>query len=729
MARSNALMPVSMLARWWSSVRSMGNSTESNDDTIALPDVPTAQEPVQEILSRGAKRYLATVEYAAVAIMVLAFTTSPSVTIGSGLLAVSLAGAMGLAGLSPLRIGHRGKLCLDTAALVAAVLLFPVAIAVAIGAVGRVVALRCNRQTWEEIKFNTAIVVVQAGIGGALLDLVGWSPAFVLRNDVWLLVAIAVGSLIWLINPLLVAPIVAFQGNVSLIDGWKALLAPFGRVELLLDISQIGIGVLVAEVALAYRWQVAVLLLPAGVLYQALAYHVRLRQRAEQRLKHQAFHDPLTDLPNRALFLQQLEQELTTSDRVALLFIDLDRFKFVNDSLGHVVGDEMLVRVSRRLEGNVPNGSLVARFGGDEFTVMLAGHDDQPSPEAIAIGIAEALDTPFSINGHDAVVTASIGIALAGPGARSASDLLRDADVALYRAKKDGKSRYAVYDADVDRGARQKVTMELDLRRAVSDNEFFLVFQPQITLASGRLAAVEALLRWRHPTRGVISPVSFIPLAEETDLILPMGRWVLHEACVQGRAWADQHEHPLTVSVNLSARQFQSPDLLADVRSALKTSGLDPALLKLEITESAMMVEPEDPKVLLRLKALGVQIAIDDFGTGYASLDYLRRFPLDEIKIDRTFVAGLGRDGGAATIVRAVVGLAHALGLAVVAEGVETGAQVMRLRELGCELGQGYFFHRPVAASDIDSLLERQSPRTGSRDTIQLVNPAYSEAV
>lgn len=373
---------------------------------------------------------------------------------------------------------------------------------------------------------------------------------------------------------------------------------------------------------------------------------------------------------------------------------------------------------------------MVARFGGDEFAIILPDQTNPATAERIADRIAGSLEMPYQVEGHVAAVTASIGIAFANPGHRSAAGLLRDADVALYRAKRTGKARYAVFDANVDQDARQKVALEVELRRAVAEQEFFLVFQPQIALATGHLAGVEALQRWRHPTRGILSPNAFIPLAEESDMILPIGRWVLAEACCRGQEWRQRHDTATTISVNLSARQFQDPGMVDDVAAALASSGLDPSGLKLELTESTMITEASDVDILARLKALGVQIAIDDFGTGYSSLDYLRRFPIDELKIDRAFVAGLGRDGGDTTIVRAVVGLAHALGLVVVAEGVETSGQLRRLRELGCELGQGFFLGRPLPAADIGPLLSRRSGQPTSREPVVLFAPApRSEAI
>lgn len=313
-------------------------------------------------------------------------------------------------------------------------------------------------------------------------------------------------------------------------------------------------------------------------------------------------------------------------------------------------------------------------------------------------------------------MTTSIGVAVAVPGTTSATDLLRDADVALYRAKRRGKDRWTVFSSDTDGVARGRVDQEVRLRQAIARRELRLAYQPQIDLASGRLAGVEALVRWEHPEQGLLPPDAFVPLAEETGLILAIGSWALEEACRQARDWGDGPGPALSVSVNLSARQFQQRELVEEVARTLDLSGLSPSCLKLEITESAMMADADDAATTLhRLKALGVQIAIDDFGTGYASLDYLRRFPLDQLKIDRAFIAGLGRDDGDTAIVRAVVGLAHALGLDVVVEGVENTIQLERLRGLGCEQGQGFYFGRPVPAESIAGALRRAAGGDGGR--------------
>ena len=690
----------------------------------ACDAVPREQDREAEPFRPAAKRYLAAMGLAAAATAVVALGAATRPSLENTALAVALMAATVLAWLFPLTFGAGTKLYLDTAVLVAAMLLFDPGIALVVVALGRILAHRLRRRRWDETWINTGIAVLQVGTGGALLSVLGWRAEDLLEGGLRpLLLASAVGAVVWLVNILVVAPYVALQSGNAVRGSWHALVAGAGRDVLLVDVAQIGIGVIVAEVAVAHRWLVALLLLPAGALYHALAYHVRLRRRAERRLEHQAFHDPLTDLPNRALFLDRLEQALAGArgqgDRVGLLFVDLDRFKFVNDSLGHAIGDQVLVLFGQRLRESVQPGDIVARFGGDEFTVLLERVSNPRTAEDVASRIVAALEAPFEVDGHESVVAASIGIALAIPGSTSASDLLRDADVALYRAKKQGAVRWAVFDADMDRDARQRVGLEIELRGAIARDELHLAFQPQVELATGRLVGAEALLRWHHPTQGILLPDAFVPLAEETGLILPIGRWVLEEACRCGRSWHDRYRTAPVVGVNLSARQFQDPGLVEAVSSALLMSGLEPSCLKLEITESAMMADAEERETLDRLKGFGVQIAIDDFGTGYSSLDYLRRFPVDELKIDRAFVAGLGRRGGDTTIVRAVVGLAHALGLTVVAEGIETEAQVRRLRELGCGLGQGHYFHRPLSADGISALLER---------SLATVNPPASSS-
>jgi diguanylate cyclase (GGDEF)-like protein len=447
------------------------------------------------------------------------------------------------------------------------------------------------------------------------------------------------------------------------------------------------------------------------LLARSINYAVE-RKRVEVELAHQALHDALTGLPNRGLFLDRLAQALTRlgrhSSALAVLFCDLDRFKVVNDSLGHGAGDMLLIDVARRLEGVLRAGDTAARFGGDEFVILCEDIVGAHQAIAIADRVSAALAAPFVLGDDEAFVRTSIGIAMAtGQGAR-AEALLRDADAAMYRAKEKGGGVYEVFDDDMRARAVKRLETENALHRALERGEFLLHYQPQVSMATGAVAGVEALVRWKHPERSLVLPGEFIGSAEETGLILEIGEWALREACNQAARWSElgREGPPLRMSVNLSARQVAHPDLVGMVGATLRDSGVDPATICLEITETAVMADMEDGiGVLDQLRALGVSLAIDDFGTGWSSLRALQRFPVDEVKIDKSFVDGVAIDPQEAAIVAAVISLSHALGLRTVAEGVESVAQVDRLRTLGCDTAQGYFFWRPVAPEDLTQLL------------------------
>jgi diguanylate cyclase (GGDEF)-like protein/PAS domain S-box-containing protein len=436
-------------------------------------------------------------------------------------------------------------------------------------------------------------------------------------------------------------------------------------------------------------------------------------RESQERLAHDALHDALTGLPNRILFMERLEARIAGEHRrreelFGVLFLDLDRFKIVNDSLGHLAGDLLLTAIARRLELCLRPGDIVARLGGDEFTVLLHHLDHEQDAIRIADRIAHSLSAPFNLNGHDVFTSASIGIALSSTGYRAAEDCLRDADTAMYRAKSAGKARYEVFDRSMHAHAVSLLQLETDLRHAVTRGEFFLEYQPILCLSDDCLVGVEALLRWRHPERGVVGPDQFLPLAEETGLMLPIGRWAMTMACRQMRRWKERHpDHPeLAVNINVSARQFDRPGLVAEVAEALAQSGLAPSALKLEITESILMANAAaSAAVLDRLRRLGVQVQIDDFGTGYSSLSYLHRFRVDTLKIDRSFVAGLTTEGESREIVRTILTLGRNLGVDIVAEGVETEAQRETLRALGCRYVQGFLFARPLQPDAVDDLL------------------------
>jgi diguanylate cyclase (GGDEF)-like protein/PAS domain S-box-containing protein len=449
---------------------------------------------------------------------------------------------------------------------------------------------------------------------------------------------------------------------------------------------------------------------------------VTARKDFEEQLTRMAFHDSLTGLANRALMTDRLQQALARAERqfgrLALLFLDLDNFKTINDSLGHDAGDELLIAVAARLRACLRGEDTAARLGGDEFTILLEEVSDSAEAVAAAERITTAFSNPFCLRGRDVYVTASVGVAVSQTRGASAEALLRSADLALYRAKASGKACLALYEPGMEANALDRLELETDLRHAVERQEFRLEYQPIFSILDGRLTEVEALVRWQHPTRGLLAPAVFIPLAEENGLILPIGRWVLEEACRQARLWQDSFTEgpPPIMDVNLSARQFQQPDLVSEIIRILDATGLEARNLKLEITESVLMDDADASlKTMQALRSLGIRLAVDDFGTGYSSLSYLQRFPVDTLKIDRSFVNALGRDPQSRAIVQSVVLLAKTLGLDVTGEGVETTAQEAELRFLGCDQGQGFLFARPVPVDVLEAMLSghraRQTPR------------------
>jgi diguanylate cyclase (GGDEF)-like protein/PAS domain S-box-containing protein len=437
------------------------------------------------------------------------------------------------------------------------------------------------------------------------------------------------------------------------------------------------------------------------------------RKQAEERLLHDAFHDALTGLPNRALFIDHLKLTIAQSKRnkarkFAVLFLDLDRFKVVNDSLGHIIGDQLLVGIARRLELCLREGDTVARVGGDEFTILLDDLVEESEAEFIAERIQQEVGTPFFLGGREVFTTVSIGIAPSSRGYEQPDEILRDADTAMYRAKSLGKARHEVFDEAMHALAVNLLQLETDLRRAQERNEFIIEYQPIVSLTDFRVSGFEALVRWQHPDRGLVSPIDFIPVAEEGGQILQIGQWVLRQACVDMRGWQERFpaDPPLFVTVNLSAKQFAQPDLIEQVKESLEFSNLDPNCLKLEITESVVMDDIETGTAMLfQLRALGVRLSIDDFGTGYSSLSYLHRFPIDTLKIDRSFVTRIVNDKENIEIVRTILMLAENLGMDVVAEGVETQEQMALLRQLSCQSGQGYFFSKPMRPHEAEQII------------------------
>jgi diguanylate cyclase (GGDEF)-like protein len=458
----------------------------------------------------------------------------------------------------------------------------------------------------------------------------------------------------------------------------------------------------------------------------------RVLEETKEHFRHAAFHDSLTGLPNRAMFTELLKAEIESSKRrndhmFAVLFLDLDRFKNINDSLGHTHGDLLLVAFAERLERTLRPVDTLARFGGDEFAILLSGMSDATDAVRVAQRIQDELTQPFVLDKNSAFASSSIGIALSSSGYDRPEDILRDADTAMYRAKENGKARYEVFDHGMHARAVSRLQLESDLRQAVEQKEFCVYYQPIVSLQTGRLAGFEALVRWNHPRRGLVSPADFIPVAEETGLIVPIGEWVLQEACRHIRECqvAFPSHRSLSLSVNLSARQVAQADLLDRIKEALAVSKLSPHCLKLEITESVVMENAEAAALMFKqLRALGVQLSIDDFGTGYSSLSYLHRFPLNYLKIDRSFVSRLTTDNDNA-IVRTISTLARNLGIEVIAEGIETEEQYKQLKMLGCEYGQGYLFSHPVHSEGVLLLLAQDAHRDAEDDLS--LNPAAAD--
>lgn len=440
------------------------------------------------------------------------------------------------------------------------------------------------------------------------------------------------------------------------------------------------------------------------------------RKNAEQRLLHDALHDELTGLPNRVLFMDRLRHAMERLRRepdrlTAVLFLDLDQFKIVNDSLGHLVGDELLIQIAGSLQAALRPTDTIARVGGDEFAILLEGGRDVSDAVRVANRIHDRLAGPINLGGHEVFVTASLGIAVCTPEYERPEDLLRDADTAMYRAKASGRACHVVFNRVMHRFVMARLQLETDLRRAIERGQLRVYYQPFITLATGEVMGFEALVRWLHPRRGILPPDEFLSVAEETGLIMPIGRTILREACRQIHELQKKHPErgPLRVSVNLSNKQFFQADLFEHVEEALRSSGLPPSCLGFEITEGVIIRQAESASHrFTRLKELGVQLYLDDFGKGYSSLNYLHRFPMDILKIDRSFISRLDDAGSNSAIVQAIVTLAHELGMEVIAEGIQTEEQLEKVRALGCEYGQGYLFSHPLNADEAENLLMRR---------------------
>jgi diguanylate cyclase (GGDEF)-like protein len=438
-----------------------------------------------------------------------------------------------------------------------------------------------------------------------------------------------------------------------------------------------------------------------------------LKRQTQEHLLYSTLHDALTGLPNRSLFTERLRHAMRRAarhpdDLFAVLFLDLDRFKDVNDNLGHFAGDELLREVARRLEACIRPEDTVARLSGDEFAILLESITDTSDAGRVAERIEEALSFPINLAGAEVTTSASMGIVTSSMSHDQPEQLLRSADMAMYRAKAAGRARYEMFDRAMHTDALERLRLETDLRRAVEQNEFVLHYQPVVSLRTGRVTGLEALIRWQHPERGLVHPADFIPIAEETGLIVPIGKWVLLEACERIRGWqaAYPRKEPLTMGVNLSVKQFGQPDLIDQIKTAIETTGVAPGSLQLEITESSIIDKGRAAiSILSRIRELGPQVYLDDFGTGYSSLSYLHGLPIDAIKIDRAFVSSMDTDDKNLRLVRTILTLAEIVGVRAEAEGISTSEQLRELRALNCEQGQGYLFSAPITRDAVEEVL------------------------
>ena len=644
---------------------------------------------------------------------------------GRGALVLLLVVSGALVERSPIRLERRGHLPVETPIVLAAALLLDPAPAALAAAAGPLLAAAL----WPAYPTSTAAIhqavraALQALVAGLVLGGFGWEPARPVLDRAWPLLAVVPAAVAAGLPGALGAKAVA----VLRTGDPPSPVPARGLLRTAIDDSfalaaQVGLAVLVAGLATSHAWMLALLLLPLAAVGRTLERQRRLRQRAEAELAHRAFHDVLTGLPNRDLFADRLAAALARprgeGQTIAVLFLDLDRFKLVNDTLGHPAGDQFLVAVGDRLRDCVRPGDTVARLGGDEFTVLLDGVRDQAEATAIAHRIGAALADPVELGGHEAVATASIGIALPTPAHRSAAELLHDADAALYRAKEAGRNGCAVYEPGAAAAAGERLRLEADLRRAVARDELRARYRPRIELASGRVTAVEATAWWEHPERGLLEPEAFRRVAEETGLAVALDHWLLAEAGRQGAAWQAALANAPAVAVAVSGHGFRRGGLADEVDRILTTTGLAPGSLWLDVRETDGVGSERSETAIRRLHRLGVRVTTGDLNGVLARPAGRDRLPISALRLDGTVVAALEHDPEAVAVARALVGLASALGTSLLAEGVETEGQAAALAALGCDLAQGPYVGAPLPAADAGALLEHSpsaTPGTGIR--------------